>query len=227
MKQYTTNVINRLFFKCSSIQLKYIIIIAIIFLCNIEILISQTNNEDSKKEEQTEKSKESEEIKKINYNYKSVQGVSIGGGGFVEMSMAGGFAEVAFNLFSKESFDIRNHIKIGGSGTYTDVFLLTLSERLSFGSIKPINNYLALRRYFIIEASFSFFRRENKRNFFKGPYLIDIKIGSGLDIMIGKSAYYIEMMLGYMLTTEGDNAKQLIGIHPFHGAISIGGRKYF
>lgn len=176
---------------------------------------------------QSNETKSIEKIPENVYDYKSVQGISVGGGGFVEMSMGGGFAEIAFNIFSKESFDVRNHIKIGGSGTYTEAFLLTLSERISFGVIKPINNYLALRRYFLIETSFSFFKRNEKKQFFNSPYLIDIKIGSGLDILIGKSAYYIEMTLGYILTTQGNNAKNLVGIHPFHGTVIIGGRKYF
>lgn len=162
-----------------------------------------------------------------NFDFKKFQGVSVGGAGFLDLYRAGGFGEVGFSWYAKDGFDVRNNIKFGGGAFLGDALFFLLAERVNIGKIKPVTSDFGLRRFFLTEVMVSFYRIKGiKDNMFSMPLIIDLRIGSGLEFLMGKSSYYVETMLGFATLTKGSLKEEIKASH-ITGGVMLGGRKYF
>lgn len=161
----------------------------------------------------------------IEYDYSKVRGISVGGAGYFEISKAGGFGEFGYTVYYKNRFDIRNYFRLGGGASEKNALFFTLTTRYAFGSIKPVTKDFALRRYAVIDVSFSCFKKGSK-SFFVEPYVINLRVGSGMEFIVLRGSYFIEMVFGYSFITKG-SMKDALDMSNIGGAIVLGGRGYF
>jgi hypothetical protein len=142
--------------------------------------------------------------------------LSIGGGTFFTNYISGGgFADIAFLIYNKNSFDIRNHFIFRGAGMTDDLGgFLSLSEKISIGGLLK-NKF---RSYGYIEGGVGLWGNENKA-FFGTPLAYTFGGGGGTDIFLGEqfSIYFEAGALIYVLDNDWKSG----------GMFQIGWRGYF
>jgi hypothetical protein len=141
---------------------------------------------------------------------------SIGGGTFFTNYIGGGgFTDIAFLIFNKDSFDIRNHFILRGASLTEDSSgFLSLSEKISFGGLVEKK----FRSYGYIEGGVGLWGNENKA-FFGTPLAYTFGGGGGTDIFLGEqSSIFFEA--GVLIYIFDNDWKQ-------GGMFQIGWRGYF
>lgn len=142
--------------------------------------------------------------------------LSIGGGGFFTNYIGGGgLTDIAFLVYNKDSFDIRNHVIFRGA-TFTENSggFVSLSEKISFGRL--VEN--KFRSYGYIEGGVGLWRNENK-DFFEAPLAYTFGGGGGTDIFLDEhSSIFFET--GGLIYAFDDDWKA-------GGVFQIGWRGYF
>jgi hypothetical protein len=138
--------------------------------------------------------------------------LSIGGGPFfTNYTGGGGSADIAFLIYNKNSFDIRNHFIFRGTGADDFGGLISLSEKISIGGLLE-NKF---RSYGYIEGGIGLWGNE----FFGKPLAYTFGGGGGTDIFLMErfSIYFEAGALIYVLDNEWKSG----------GMFQIGWKEYF
>ncbi len=161
---------------------------------------------------------------------KVFSGVSIGGGGVVGGGLDGsGFFDLGFNLYTKDSFSVRNNIHIFSGGVYTEdsgYGVFGIRERITLGHTHFVTSGFAVKIYGGVDVGLGYYVSDTSPS---TPLYIEPRAFGGAEFFLRKQksksalTFFMEAGGGAIISL-GDVP---LGANESNAFISVGGRMYF